>query len=65
MQTNWKKTTITFLLGTDAVHPVKIAMANAVADPTAKQVEDFGNTLSGLTGLPFLGGLVTVQNVLA
>ncbi|AKP64194.1 hypothetical protein FC99_GL002103 [Levilactobacillus koreensis JCM 16448] len=65
MQTNWKKTTITFILGTDADHPVKIVLQNAIADPAAKQVEDFGGYLSGLTGLPFNNAVIATQNAVA
>lgn len=65
MQTNWKKTTITFILGTDSQHPVKIVLQNAIAAPDAKQIEAFGGYLAGLTGLPFHTASVATQNLVA
>ncbi|WP_407889704.1 hypothetical protein [Levilactobacillus sp. N40-8-2] len=65
MQTNWKKTTITFIFGAIDAKPVKIVLQNAVNAPAAKQVEDFGAVLSGLTGLPFRNAVVSSQSAVA
>ncbi|AYM02171.1 hypothetical protein [Levilactobacillus yiduensis] len=65
MQTNWKKTTITFILGADVDRPVKIVLQNAVATPEAKQIEAFGGYLAGLTGLPFHAATVATQTAVA
>ncbi|NLR10654.1 MULTISPECIES: hypothetical protein [Lactobacillaceae] len=65
MQTNWQKTTITFIFGEDNEKPVKIVLQNAISAPAAKQVEDFGGYLSGLTGLPFRTAVVSTQSAVA
>ncbi|QCZ46886.1 hypothetical protein V4M49_03420 [Levilactobacillus brevis] len=64
MQTNWQKTTITFILGTDD-QPAKITLQHAIATPDAKQVAAFGGYLAGLTGLPFRTALIATQNAVA
>ncbi|KRK39417.1 hypothetical protein [Levilactobacillus parabrevis] len=65
MQTNWKKTTITFIFAGIDDQPIKIVLQNAVNAPAAKQVEDFGTVLSGLTGLPFRNAVVSSQSAVA
>lgn len=65
MQTNWKKTTITFIFGDIDEAPVKIVLQNAINAPAAKQVEDFGGYLSSLTGLPFRTAVVSTQSAVA
>lgn len=65
MQTNWKKTTITFILGADNDHPVKIVLQNAIAAPEAKQIEAFGGYLAKLTGLPFRTAAIATQDLVA
>lgn len=65
MQSTWKKTTITFNLGTDPQHPVRITLANGIANPTPEAVETFGGYLATLTGLPFQHAAVTTQNDVA
>ncbi|WP_354632668.1 hypothetical protein ABR398_03265 [Levilactobacillus brevis] len=61
MQTNWQKTTITFILGTDD-QPAKITLQHAIATPDAKQVAAFGGYLAGL---PFRTALVATHNAVA
>ncbi|MCH5464086.1 hypothetical protein [Levilactobacillus tujiorum] len=65
MQTNWKKTTITFIFGEIDTKPVKIVLQNAISAPAAKQVEAFGGYLSSLTGLPFRTAVVATQSDIA
>ncbi|KRL94277.1 hypothetical protein ACUIJQ_01130 [Levilactobacillus hammesii] len=65
MQTNWKKTTITFIFGDAHEKPVKIVLQNAINAPAAQQVETFGGYLSGLTGLPFRTAVVSTQSDVA
>lgn len=64
MQANWKKTTITFILGSDQ-HPVRIAIANGVAEPEIAKIEAFGSYLANLTGLPFQHAAVATVNDVA
>lgn len=65
MQSNWKKTTITFFLGTDQARPVRIVLNNGIANPSSEQIATFGGYLAGLTGLPFQHAAVTTQNDVA
>lgn len=65
MQTNWKKTTITFIFIDDGDHPVKIALQNAISAPEASQIADFGATLATLTGLTFRTATVSTQSTVA
>lgn len=65
MQSNWKKTTITFILGNDAAHPVRVVLANGIANPTPEAIEAFGGYLTSLTGLPFRHATVTTLNDVA
>ncbi|QMU08349.1 hypothetical protein [Levilactobacillus suantsaii] len=65
MTSKWTKTSITFLMGDDLVHPVRIALNNGVAEPTSDQIEAFGSYLADLTGLTFRHANVTTQNDVA
>lgn len=65
MTKTWLKTSITFLMGNDPQHPVRIVLNNGVAAPEPDQIEAFGGYLAGLTGLPFIRANVTTQNTVA
>jgi len=65
MHSNWKKTTITFILGNDLTHPTRIVLNNGIAAPTSDQIATFGGYLATLTGLPFQHAAVTTQNDVA
>lgn len=65
MQSNWKKTTITFIFANDQEQPVRIVLANGTADPKPDQIAAFGGYLASLTGLNYQHANQVTQNDIA